>query len=168
MQRRRLRNKDVRELIKDLIEVFGIEDIRQVFPKSKISVDSIEVDNEQLYVINGLPLIIKTGGSYFPTLAFDAILENLPYVIVDVGAVPYVCDGADVMAPGIKSMEGEIEKDSIVLIFEEKHKKRIAIGKSIFDIEEMRNIKKGKVIENIHYVGDKYWRVILESKAKII
>ncbi len=65
-------------------------------------------------------------------------------------------------------MEGEIEKESIVLILEEKHKKRIAIGKSIFDMEEMRNMKKGKVIENIHYVGDKYWQVILGSKAKNI
>ena len=50
----------------------------------------------------------------------------------------------------------------------EDYKKRLAIGMSLYEAAEMRILKKGKVIENVHYVGDEPWRLILESKAKII
>ncbi len=164
MKRYRLRNKDVRELIRDFMEAYEIKSNSHVFSKSKGNVDCVNVDNMKLYLIDDLPLIIKIEERFFPTLIFDDILENLPYVIVDVGAVAYICKGADVMLPGIKRMEGEIKQGGTVSIYDEKYKKRIAVGKSLYDIEEIRNMKKGKVIENIHYIGDKFWRLILVSK----
>ena len=72
-------------------------------------------------------------------------------------AIPYMIKGADVMRPGIKEIDEQIRKDEIVAIVDEKNKKAIAVGIALFDSEEMRQMVKGKVLKNIHFVGDKVW-----------
>ena len=42
-----------------------------------------------------------------PTLLFDEFTKKASKIIVDMGAIPYVCKGATVMAPGIVRIEGE-------------------------------------------------------------
>lgn len=73
------------------------------------------------------------------------------------GAIPYVCAGADVMRPGIKVIEDGIAKDSSVAVIDEKYGKLLAVGIALFDSEEMKKMERGKVIKNIHYVGDWIW-----------
>jgi PUA domain protein len=76
------------------------------------------------------------------------------------GAVPYVCKGADVMAPGIRGFKGEFQKGNLVIVTDEKHGKPIALGEILYDAEQAKNIKQGAVIRNIHYVGDKTWTLL--------
>ena len=45
------------------------------------------------------------------------------------GAIPYVCKGATVMAPGIVRVEGEFGKGDLVLIVDMKHGKALALGR---------------------------------------
>ena len=73
------------------------------------------------------------------------------------GAVPHVCNGADVMAPGIVRVEGEFDKGDLVLVMDEKHGKPLALGESLYDAETVRNTKQGVVVENVHFVSDKIW-----------
>ena len=161
-----LKNKSVKKLIKDFSEAYRIQDINQFFPKSKLKVDCIDVEDGKIYFVDGLPNIIVTKKGLFPTLIFEGMLKKLPSVVVDVGAISYICNGADVMAPGIREIEGKIEQDSTVVVFEEGYKKRIALGVSLYSTENLRSTKKGKVIENVHYVGDKFWKVIMENRTE--
>ena len=78
------------------------------------------------------------------------------YVVIDMGAVPYIANGADVMAPGIVEI-GEFEKNKFVFVGDEKNGKILSIGISLSGSKEISEKKEGKVIKTIHYVGDKFW-----------
>ena len=73
------------------------------------------------------------------------------------GAVPHVCNGANVMAPGIVRVEGDFGKGDLVLIVDEKHGKPLALGESLCDSGRARNTKQGVVVKSIHFVSDKIW-----------
>ncbi len=98
----------------------------------------------------------------FPTLkAFlDADCRTLKrHVTVDMGAVPYVTNGADIMRPGIVDMDESVEAGDFVVITEERHGKPLAIGEALYSSEEIMKMNQGKVILTIHYVGDKMWNL---------
>jgi len=82
------------------------------------------------------------------------------------GAVPFVCKGDNIMVPGIVRVEDEFEKDKLVIIVDEKHAKPLAIGKSLYSSTEIRKMKQGIVIKNLHFVSDKIWAAakVLTSK----
>lgn len=111
-------------------------------------------ESEQLYLGS------RGDQEYFPLLKDECILPILPLITVDSGAVKFVCNGANIMRPGITKIDGEFLKSSLVLVKEEKYGKAIAVGKSLVSSDEMRVAKKGSVIENLHYVGDKYWDML--------
>jgi PUA-domain protein len=124
---------------------------------AKPNVEAIDMDYGELYLINGKPLLFKTGEDVFPTLFFKEISTLLPKVVVDMGAVPYVCNGADVMAPGIVRITGEFSKGDIVLVADEKHGKPLALGEILYDSENAKSVKQGVVVKNVHWVSDKIW-----------
>ena len=100
--------------------------------------------------------ILKNGDVYIPFLSEIALLDRFPKVTVDAGAIKFVCNGANVMRPGIKNYT-EFEKDSIVCVVEETHNKYLAVGKSLVSSVDMSSITKGEVIKSLHYISDKYW-----------
>jgi predicted RNA-binding protein (TIGR00451 family) len=73
------------------------------------------------------------------------------------GAIPFVCKGADVMAPGITEIKTPFEEGALVVIRDVKHGKALALGKALRSSTSIMTEKKGKVIKNLHYVGDKIW-----------
>ena len=79
------------------------------------------------------------------------------WVQVDMGAVPFVCNGANVMSAGINNVSPEIIKSQYVWIREENHHKPLAIGIALMNAEEMLTSAKGKAIKSLHYIGDKIW-----------
>jgi len=85
--------------------------------------------------------------------------------VVDMGAVPYVCKGADVMAPGVVKVEGEFHKGDIIVIVDQKYGKPLALGESLQDSETTRSTKKGAVVKNLHYVSDKIWDLAKTTRA---
>ncbi len=44
------------------------------------------------------------------------------------------------------------------MIVDEKFNKAIALGLAEMDSEAMKSQTKGKVITNLHYVGDELWK----------
>ncbi|HIH06841.1 MAG TPA: RNA-binding protein [Candidatus Nitrosotenuis sp.] len=114
-----------------------------------------EIEEGQIIIGEGLTAI-KIGENYLPFLSDSQTLSRFPSVIVDMGAVKFMCNGANVMRPGIKSF-GEFEKDQIVIIIEESQKKSLAVGRALVSSNEMAQMNKGIVVENLHYISDKYW-----------
>jgi len=99
---------------------------------------------------------IKLDDLIIPFLKRNEILQNFPYVEVDQGAVPHICNGADVMRPGIVGW-GTFKKDDIIGVRESNYKKFIAVGMALVDQSDMEKMKKGAAVKNFHYVGDKFW-----------
>ena len=134
-------------------------DIEALFG-AKVNVEVVESDVGLIYLVGGKPLLYKTNNKILPTLLFNEFTANAPKIVVDMGAVPYVCKGADVMAPGIVRFEGEFRKDDLVLVVDINHGKTLALGESLLDAEIARQTKKGPVVKTLHYVSDKIWDYI--------
>ena len=118
-------------------------------------VETAQFEDKELYLFDGSIEFVKDDNGFYPFLG-GSYLDSLPKVAVDMGAIRFVCNGADVMAPGINEM-GAFAEGDLVVIRDMNHGKALAIGvanKSSVDIEAS---KKGKVIKNLHYVGDKLW-----------
>ena len=113
--------------------------------------------NSQLIVGSGIT-ILKIDDQYLPFLNQTKVLEKFPNVMVDMGAVKFMCNGANVMRPGIKKYT-KFSKDDVVCIVEESKHKFLAVGKALTDSLELENISKGEVVKNLHYVSDKYWEI---------
>ena len=114
-------------------------------------------NNSQLMVGDGI-IILKINDDYLPFLNQNNILEKFPNVMVDMGAVKFMCNGANVMRPGIKKYT-EFVKGDIICVVEESQHKFLAVGKAITDSSELENISKGEIIKNLHYISDKYWEI---------
>ena len=76
--------------------------------------------------------------------------------MLDMGAVKFMCKGANVMRPGIKNFT-EFENGDIVCVIEESQHKFLAIGKSIVSSSKMESMEKGEVLKNLHFISDKFW-----------
>jgi len=150
-----LKSKEAKTLLNKASEKLKINIGTLIDAKANIEV--IETDYGEVFLINGKPLLFRTGEDVFPTLFFKEISALLPTVVVDMGAVPYVCNGADVMAPGIVRIEGEFSKGDIVMVVDEKYGKPLALGESLYDAESARNAKQGVLVKNLHFVSDKIW-----------
>jgi PUA domain protein len=130
------------------------------FFTAKAKVELVKTEFAEIYLFNNKPLLAKTGENVFPTLVFNEFLNSAPKVVVDMGAVPHVCNGANVMAPGVVRFEGEFRRGELVLVVDEKHRKPLAVGETMYNAEEMKSVKHGVVVKNIHYVGDCVWELI--------
>ena len=126
----------------------------------KAIVEVVESDVGEIYLLGGKPLLFKSGNRILPTLLFAEFTAKAPRIVVDMGAIPYVCKGATVMAPGIVRIEGEFKSGTLVLIVDMKHGKALALGESLLDSENAKQVKKGPVVKTLHYVSDKIWDYI--------
>lgn len=117
-----------------------------------------EIDNE-IQLITGKDIkILKIKDEYLPFLSEISTLEKFPFIQVDMGAVKFMCKGANLMRPGIKKFS-EFSKDDIVCVVEESQNKFLAVGKSEVNSSELENIDKGEILKNLHYISDKVWEI---------
>lgn len=156
-----LKSKDAKKLTLEISQKFGIK-IEQFFD-SKVRVESYDIESFTVFLFNGRPLLAKSNDILFFTLIFKEIFSLFPKIVVDMGAIPFVCKGADVMAPGIREVHGAFEENSLLLVVDERHGKPLAVGLAMFSSEEMKKTKHGKAIKSLHYVGDKLWDTLKAS-----
>lgn len=145
--RKQLSKKEIKELNSKL-EKYGIR-----YDKK----DNVELRDKRIITVNNEPRFFYHEDTLVPNLKI--LLKNniLKKISVDMGAVKFMIKGADLMRPGITSVDEEIEKDEIISIVDQIHDKPVAVGVALFSGREMYEMKEGKVIENIHYVGDDIW-----------
>jgi len=160
-----LKTREAKALLNEVSEKLKIN-LEQMF-KAKVTVELVETEFAEIFLINGKPLLVKAEENVFPTLIFTEFLVLAPKVVVDMGAVPHVCNGADVMAPGIVRFEGEFREGDFVLVVDEKYGKPIAVGETLYNVGEAKKVKHGIVVRNIHYVGDKIWNLVKKHRPTI-
>ncbi|MEC7712483.1 MAG: PUA domain-containing protein, partial [Candidatus Thermoplasmatota archaeon] len=115
-------------------------------------------DNFDILISKGnIIALIKDKFVHFTVRGLLANSVETGWVQVDMGAVPFVCNGANAMSAGINGVSPEIVKNQYVWIREENHHKPLAIGLALMDAEEMLKSEKGKAIKSLHYIGDKIW-----------
>jgi malignant T-cell-amplified sequence len=116
------------------------------------------IDNHVQLMIGPDIVILKIDDTYLPFLNQTKTLEKFPNVMVDMGAIKFMCSGANVMRPGIKKYT-EFSEGDIVCIIEESQCKFLAVGKAMVDSTELENMSKGEIVKNLHYISDKYWEI---------
>ena len=112
---------------------------------------------EGVQLMEGLGLkALRMGDAILPFLSETAILAKFPSVVVDMGAVRFMCNGANVMRPGITS-HSEFSRGDIVCIVEESRHKFLAVGRALVDSSEVDGMERGEVVKNLHYISDRFW-----------
>jgi len=153
-KRGRLREKEIKSLSEEISEKVGM----QVFTL-KDTIDKAESSEFDVIFVNNEILAMVISGKAF--LSVKGVLKYYPprsYVTVDMGAVPFVVKGADIMGPGIVDADKEIKVGDFVWVRDVKNQRALAIGEALVTGEEMLQRKSGKAIKNLHYVGDKLWK----------
>ncbi|UCE15973.1 MAG: DUF1947 domain-containing protein [Candidatus Bathyarchaeota archaeon] len=163
VKRHFLKEKEMRQLLLELSQKLKVDAEQLLGAKPRIEL--AETQNIEIFIINGKPLFARFEGIFLPTLSSSEVFPVLPKVVVDMGAVPYICNGADLMAPGIVQIDGDFKTDNLVLVVDERHGKPLAIGAALLDSHVMRERKHGKVVKNIHYVGDRLWKMLKKIVA---
>ncbi len=124
-----------------------------------------EIGDGELYYLNGRPFLLERGGKFYPSLkALEWLKMVYPKAVVDMGAIPYVAKGADVMAPGIRRVEGDFQPGDTVIVAEEKYAKTLAVTEAIMTSSDVMQLRKGKALLNVHYVGDRVWKALTASE----
>lgn len=151
-----LRKNVKNKMLKDLVSTFG-EEISGLENKT---LEKITLEEYSLILVDGKPLLFEIEGRLFPTIrgALEMGLQKR-VVTVDKGAIRFVSNGADIMAPGVVAADPDIKKGDFVIIVEETHQKPLAIGKALMGGLEMVEATSGKAIKSITHVGDKLWNM---------
>ena len=154
-RRARLRRKDVTDLLGRLANEFGM-----TVPEDDSPIDEAEAGPHRLVLRGDEPIVLLLGDQVAPTVrALLAFPATKRWVTVDMGAVRFIYNGADVMAPGIMEADPTIRAGEIVWVRDEKNRRALAVGQAIMDGPTMAREEKGKAIQTLHNVGDDLWRL---------
>ncbi len=119
------------------------------------------VENDEVIILrDGRPAYFIYQGRYYPTV--HLLLENTPskyFVTVDMGAVKYVLNGANIFAAGIVDADRKISKGDGVYVRDEKYHKPLAVGIAMMSGEDMVLSKEGLAVKSIHHYGDRIFKM---------
>ncbi len=151
-RRTKLRSKDAKKIFAWMEEEWGI------VTDTGTNMDTGSLGHRSAYLINGKIIGVEEDGGFMLTL--HGILELSPtkkYVTVDMGAVRFLANGADVMAPGVLEADEAIEKDDLVFTRDVNNKRPLCVGRALISGPEMVRATSGKAIKTLHFVGDEVW-----------
>lgn len=153
--RHRLKNKEIKQITQKLKNRYDSD-----FISNFSSVEMGFLDEYQIIIIDDVISFFIVDDEIIFTLMGLYLFQPKKFrVIVDMGAIVFVTKGADVMSPGIVSADTSINKNDYVWICDEKNFKPIAVGKALITGEQMNQSSSGKAIKNIHFVGDRLWKL---------
>lgn len=151
--RHRLKEREVKDLTNDLRNRFHSD-----FFDAKATVDVGTLEEFTVVLVDdSIDFMLHNDKLVFTLLGLNKYQPKTNFVVVDMGAVVFIIKGADVMAPGITDADPMIQKDDLVWICDEKHRKPLAVGVAMMSGEDMKTKKPGKAVKTLHYVGDRLW-----------
>lgn len=100
---------------------------------------------------------VQADGRFIPFLGSPGVLALFPSAVVDLGAIKFLLNGADVMRPGIRKLDDWGGADRVVVVREEKMGRAIAVGFSTVTSAEAKAMTRGSCLKNLHHVGDRFW-----------
>lgn len=135
-------------------------------PKIK-NIKVFEIENDKsIVVIDSIIGVHINNDIVVPFLGKIEILKDFPSITVDSGSIKFICNGAKVLRPGIVKFEN-FNKNDIVVIKDEKFGKYLAVGLALEDSLSAEKLDKGYVIDNLHFVGDKFWNAFKEISFRL-
>ncbi|NOQ56073.1 MAG: RNA-binding protein [Nanohaloarchaea archaeon] len=151
MKREQLSKKNLKEL------TLWLESSSLVCTFSKK--DKVERLDNKVLAVNGNIDYVIFGDKIYPSLklVLKEGVDKFKKISVDAGAIRFVTKGADVMRPGVTKIDDGISKGDFIIIVDDRFLKPLACGISGYDSAGMRALDKGKVLKNIHFVGDDVW-----------
>jgi len=131
--------------------------------KDSATIEEAEFLERKVLVVDNAVLGLMDGGEPVPTVR--GLLAHRPvkrYVTVDMGAVKFVANGADIMAPGIVEADPDVKEGDWVWVRDERNKQPLAVGRALVPAASMVR-GKGKAVKSLHYLGDKLWAATAEG-----
>ena len=128
------------------------------------NIRTVEVDNGESLLIGKEFTAVKISNYIIPFLTMKKFPEISGKIVIDKGAVRFICDGANIMRPGVIRVDGSFKINDIIGAEEEQHSKILAVGFALVNSSEIQDMKKGVVMRNMHYIGDKYWEAFKRIK----
>ena len=153
--RQRLRRKEATTLVEQLRGILGVEIAGPDEP-----VETADAEGWQLIIVGGKALgFIHDSRPFLTVRGLLALKPEHLFVTVDMGAVKFVCNGADVMSPGVVDADRTIRAGELIWVRDEKNLKPLAVAEALISGEEMIASESGKAAKSLHYVGDKLWKM---------
>ena len=146
-----MRKKEAKQMLQELNAYLGCN--------IEGTIEMAEYKGRKIFLVDGRLEGIFIGKKPFLTVnGLKRWRAEKKWVMVDDGAIKFILNGADVMAPGIIKADEGIKKEDLVWVKDERNLP-LAVGMAIMDGEEMRDATKGKAVENLHHMGDELWKV---------
>jgi PUA-domain protein len=148
--------RGLNELLKKFfgVELIGKDDLVEVYEEKGLP---------RIILLNGEPFLIMYDDKPIPHLKYllKHGVPKLPMLIVDRGAIKPLLRGADLMAPGVRRVVGEFSSGDIVCVGDEDYGKPFMIGLALIDSKDLVEgvVRRGRVVKNIHRIGDKFWKL---------
>ncbi len=131
-----------------------------VLDPEETPIDQADAGEMRVLLRHDEAFALVVGEAIVPTVrGLLAVPATKRHVTVDMGAVPFVYNGADVMAPGIVDADSAIRVRDLVWVRDEKNRRPLAVGRALMDGPTMARKERGKAMETIHHVGDDLWRL---------
>ncbi|MFX1250600.1 MAG: PUA domain-containing protein [Promethearchaeota archaeon] len=151
--RKELASKKRKQLMREIEEKIG------KLKKGEIT-SSIGSKSEQYYLgKEGKILFFRLQEKLFPSLWFlravGIVDLVIPTISVDKGATPHLLNGADLFVGGITKFD-PFEPDNVIIALNPSDFP-ICVGITLVSSDEIETIKKGKILKNYHWIGDKIW-----------
>lgn len=152
-KRHRLRQKEVAAMAERISSELGTSVFGDI-----IDIDLAEGPGFDAVYVGGKILALVVDGAPFLTVRGLLVYgASKRYVTVDMGAVRFVYNGADVMGPGVVECDPDIRVGDLVWVRDVNNRRPLAVGKALMSGKEMLARPKGKAVKSIHHVGDKIW-----------
>jgi len=152
-KRHRLKGKQVKALGARMEEVVGVDMLSR-----EPAVDRARGVDMDFLIIDGRVAYLMLDDVAFPSLR--TLLDkglSIRWIEVDKGAVRFLANGADVMAPGVNDADAEISEGDLVYVRDGHHKRPLVVGKALMSGPDMVIADRGRAVETLHYVSDRIW-----------
>ncbi len=153
-RRARLKGKESKGLRAELEALYGGGE----FWEDSAAVETADFGEQGVFIVDNV--ILGLTGEAGPFLSVRGCLAYRPktrFVTVDMGAIRFVMNGADIMAPGITEADPALQPGDWCWIRDEKNGQPLAIGRCLMPGPEMAASSKGKAVAMAHHIGDKLW-----------
>ena len=155
-RRTRLKRKAAHALREEVAAAVGI---RLWGDEAAVETADVTPELQAILVDGTIHGLVRDGAPFLSVRGLLAYRPTVRWATVDMGAIRFVHNGADVMAPGITEADPALEVGDWVWIRDEKNGQPLAVGRCLMTGSEMAQATSGKAIENVHHIGDKVWEL---------
>lgn len=155
-RRVRLKQKEVAALREEVAASLGGPEL---WPDTA-AVETAEFGSQGVFVVGNQVhgLLDPETGPFLSVRGLLAYRPRLRSVTVDMGAVKFVHNGADVMAPGVTEADPALEPGAWCWVCDERNRQPLAVGKCLVPAAAMVR-GKGKAVASVHHIGDRLWEL---------